>query len=119
MARQGASSSRHARENRDYDYRNPTPISRYNDTPERSPNESEEEDTDCPLSRDIMRAPIPAGLERFPNLPAYDGLTNPDDHVNNFNAILNFRKTSGAIRCRLFPTTLRKGALTWYTSLAP
>jgi hypothetical protein len=58
--------------------------------------------------------PIPAGLERLPNLPAYDGLTDPDDHVNNFNVILNFRKTSGAIRCRLFPTTLRKGALTWY-----
>ncbi|MCI52362.1 hypothetical protein A2U01_0073606, partial [Trifolium medium] len=26
---------------------------------------------------------------------------------------------SGAIRCRLFPTTLRKGAMTWYQSLAP
>jgi hypothetical protein len=126
---QGTSSSRHVRENRDYDHRSTTPIPRYNDSPERSPNGSEEEDTDCPLSRDIMRAPIPAGLERLPNLPAwlerlpnlpaYDGLIDPDDHVNNFNAILNFRKTSGAIRCRLFPTTLRKGALTWYTSLAP
>jgi hypothetical protein len=114
MARQGASSSRPAGENRDYNYRSLTPIPRYNDTPERSPNVSDEEDTDCPLSKDIMRAPIPTTLERLPNLPAYDGLTDPDDHVNNFNAILNFRKTSGAIRCRLFPTTLRKGALTWY-----
>jgi hypothetical protein len=66
-----------------------------------------------------MRAAIPAALERLPNLPSYDGLTDPDDHINNFNAILNFRKTSGAIRCRLFPTTLRKGALTWYISLPP
>jgi hypothetical protein len=46
-------------------------------------------------------------------------LTDPDDHVNNFNTILNFRNTSGAIRCRLFPATLRKGAFTWYTSLPP
>jgi hypothetical protein len=66
-----------------------------------------------------MRAPIPATLEKLPNLPSYDGLTDPNDHVDNFNAILNFRKTSKAIRCRLFPTTLRKGALTWYTSLPP
>jgi hypothetical protein len=27
--------------------------------------------------------------------------------------------TRRAIRCRLFPTTLRRGALTWYTSVAP
>ncbi|MCI59579.1 hypothetical protein A2U01_0080834, partial [Trifolium medium] len=26
---------------------------------------------------------------------------------------------SGAVRCRLFPTTLRKGVMTWYQSLAP
>lgn len=117
MARQGVSSSRHARNNREY--RSPSPAPRYDDAIEFSPNGSEEEDSACALSRDIMRAAIPAALERLPNLPSYDGLTDPDDHINNFNAILNFRKTSGAIRCRLFPTTLRKGALTWYTSLPP
>ncbi|KAK2399440.1 hypothetical protein QL285_049252 [Trifolium repens] len=95
MAKQGASSSCHARENGDY--RCSTPIPRYNDSPEYSLNRSDEEDSDCPLSGDIMRAPIPAGLEKLPNLPSYDGLTDPDYHVNNFNAILNFRKTSGAI----------------------
>ncbi|KAK2397422.1 hypothetical protein QL285_058998 [Trifolium repens] len=118
MARQGGTSSRPARE--DYEYRSPTPDRRYNDdTFEFSPNGSEEEDSVCTLSTDIMRAPIPAALERLPNLPSYDGLTDPDDHINNFNTILNFRRTSGAIRCRLFPATLRKGALTWYTSLPP
>ncbi|KAK2366720.1 hypothetical protein QL285_080069 [Trifolium repens] len=117
MARQGVSSSRHARDNREY--RSPSPIPRYDDATEYSPNGSEEEDSVCALSRDIMRAPIPTELEMLPNLPSYDGLTDPDGHINNFNTILNFRKTSGAIRCRLFPTTLRKGALTWYTSLPP
>ncbi|KAK2403502.1 hypothetical protein QL285_052932 [Trifolium repens] len=118
MARQGGTSSRPARE--DYEYRSPTPDRRYNDdTFEFSPNGSEEEDSVCALSTDIMRAPIPAALERLPNLPSYDGLTDPDDHIKNFNTILNFRRTSGAIRCRLFPTTLRKGALTRYTSLPP
>ncbi|KAK2376303.1 hypothetical protein QL285_077105 [Trifolium repens] len=118
MARQGGNSTRPARN--DYEYRSPTPVRRYDDdTLEISPTGSEEEHSVCALSREIMRAPIPAALERLPNLPSYDGLTDPDDHVNNFNTILNFRNTSGAIRCRLFPTTLRKGALTWYTSLPP
>ncbi|KAK2445077.1 hypothetical protein QL285_016049 [Trifolium repens] len=118
MARQGGTSGRPACD--EYEYRSPTSARRYHDdTFEVSPNGSEEEDNVGALSRDIMRAPIPAALERLPNIPSYNGLTDPDDHINNFNTILNFRKTSGAIRCRLFPTTLRKGALTWYTSLPP
>ncbi|MCI17560.1 hypothetical protein A2U01_0038708 [Trifolium medium] len=62
-----------------------------------------------------MRAPIPSGFEKPPPLGTYDGQTDPDD---NINAILDFRRVSGAIRCRLFPTTLRKRVMTWYQSLA-
>ncbi|MCI66400.1 hypothetical protein A2U01_0087658, partial [Trifolium medium] len=42
-----------------------------------------------------------------------------DDHVDNINAILDFRRVSGAISYRLFPTTLRRWAMAWYQSLAP
>ncbi|XP_045810472.1 uncharacterized protein LOC123904916 [Trifolium pratense] len=84
-----------------------------------SPNGSDEGDPRCPLSKDILRKHIPKGFERPPTLPAYDGLTDPDDHIANVNANLDFRNISGAIRCRLFPTTLRKGAMTWYQSLPP
>ncbi|MCI38105.1 hypothetical protein A2U01_0059333, partial [Trifolium medium] len=69
--------------------------------------------------RGIMRAPIPAGFERPPPLGTYDGQTVPDEHIHNINVILDFRMVSGAIRCRLFPTTLRKEAMAWYQSLAP
>ncbi|KAK2407999.1 L-type lectin-domain containing receptor kinase IX.1 [Trifolium repens] len=80
MARQGGNSTRPARN--DYEYRSPTPVRRYDDdTLEISPTGSEEEHSVCALSREIMRAPIPAALERLPNLPSYDGLTDPDDHV--------------------------------------
>ncbi|MCI67950.1 hypothetical protein A2U01_0089209, partial [Trifolium medium] len=47
-------------------------------------------------------------FERPPALPPYDGLTDPDDHISAINATLDFRRVSGAIRCRLFATTLRK-----------
>ncbi|MCI32501.1 hypothetical protein A2U01_0053715, partial [Trifolium medium] len=80
---------------------------------------SDEEDSRCPLSKEIMRAPIPAGFEKPPQLGTYDGQTDPDEHIDNINAFLDFRRVSGAIRCRLFPTTLRKGVMAWYQSLAP
>ncbi|MCI87876.1 hypothetical protein A2U01_0109161, partial [Trifolium medium] len=58
-----------------------------------------------------MRAPIPSGFEKPPSLGTYYGQTDPDEHIDNINAILDFCRVSGTIRCRLFPTTLRKGAM--------
>ncbi|MCI80458.1 hypothetical protein A2U01_0101729, partial [Trifolium medium] len=72
----------------------------------------DEEDYRCPLSKEIMRAPIPAGFGRPPPLGTYDGQTDPDEHIDNINVIIDLRMVNGAIRCRLFPTTLRKGAMT-------
>ncbi|MCI88174.1 hypothetical protein A2U01_0109460, partial [Trifolium medium] len=70
---QGASSSRNRG---NHGYRSPTP-------PRYSPYGSDEEPYSCPLSRDIMRAPIPSGFQKPPPLGTYDGQTDPDDHVNN------------------------------------
>ncbi|CAJ2629809.1 unnamed protein product [Trifolium pratense] len=97
--------------------RSPTP--EREDSPPLNSHESDEEDPRCPLSRDILQAPVPKGVERPPALPAYDGLTDPDEHIASINATLNFLRVSGAIRCRIFPTTLRKGAMAWYHSLPP
>ncbi|MCI44149.1 hypothetical protein A2U01_0065388, partial [Trifolium medium] len=107
MAKQGPSSSR-SRGNQGH--KSPTPP-RCNTPPRHSPPGSDEEDSRCPLSKEIMRAPIPAGFEKPPQLGTYDGQSDPDEHIDKVNAILNFRMVSGAIRCRLFPTTLRKGAM--------
>jgi hypothetical protein len=32
---------------------------------------------------------------------------------------LQYQRVKGPIRCRLFPTTLKKGPLDWYKSLPP
>ncbi|CAL5186312.1 unnamed protein product [Lathyrus oleraceus] len=67
-----------------------------------------------------MEAPLPKGMEKPPNLAVYDGTTDPDDHVDNVNAMLDYRNDiTGHLKCRLFSTTLRKGAMAWYKSLAP
>ncbi|CAJ2646545.1 unnamed protein product [Trifolium pratense] len=97
--------------------RSPTP--NREGSPPLNSQESDEEDPRCPLSHDILQAPVPKGFERPPALPAYDGLTDPDEHIASVNATLNFLRVNGAIRCRIFPTTLRKGAMAWYHSLAP
>ncbi|CAJ2632149.1 unnamed protein product [Trifolium pratense] len=97
--------------------RSPTPDRE--GSPPLNSHESDEDDPRCPLSHDILQAPVPKGCERPPPLPAYDGLSDPDEHIASVNATLNFLRVSGAIRCRIFPTTLRKGAMAWYHSLAP
>ncbi|MCI09591.1 hypothetical protein A2U01_0030678 [Trifolium medium] len=66
-----------------------------------------------------MRAHIPSGFEKPPPLETYDGQTDPDKHIDNINVILDFHRVSGPIICRLFLTTLMKGAMAWYQSLAP
>ncbi|MCI30145.1 hypothetical protein A2U01_0051354, partial [Trifolium medium] len=70
-----------------------------------------------PLSRRIMDLPLPAGLEKPPPMDIYDGSTDPVDHIENIDAVLEYRNVRGSIKCKLFPTTLRKGAMTWYKSL--
>ncbi|MCI90890.1 hypothetical protein A2U01_0112184, partial [Trifolium medium] len=49
----------------------------------------------------------------------YDGSTDPVDHIENIEAVLEYRNIRGSIKCKLFPTTLRKEAMTWYKSLPP
>ncbi|CAJ2667015.1 unnamed protein product [Trifolium pratense] len=115
MAKQGQSVSRSY--HTDQFSRSPTP--NREGSPPLNSQEGDEEDPRCPLSHDILQAPVPKGFERPPALPAYDGLSDPDEHIASVNATLNFLRVSGAIRCRIFPTTLRKGAMAWYHSLAP
>ncbi|MCI78842.1 hypothetical protein A2U01_0100113, partial [Trifolium medium] len=49
----------------------------------------------------------------------YDGSTDLVDHIENIEDVLEYRNVRGSIKCKLFPTTLRKGVMTWYKSLPP
>ncbi|MCI63518.1 hypothetical protein A2U01_0084775, partial [Trifolium medium] len=44
-----------------------------------------------------MKAPIPTGFEKPPQLGTYDGQADPDEHIENINAIFEFRMVTGAI----------------------
>ncbi|MCI38005.1 hypothetical protein A2U01_0059233, partial [Trifolium medium] len=72
-----------------------------------------------PLSRRIMEFPLPVGLEKPPAMDIYDRSTDSVDHIENIEAVLEYRNARGSIKCKMFPTTLRKGAMTWHKSLPP
>ncbi|MCI90472.1 hypothetical protein A2U01_0111764, partial [Trifolium medium] len=54
-----------------------------------------------------MRVSLSVGLEKPPPLDTFDGSTDPNDHIENIEAVLDYRGVQGSIKCKLFPTTLR------------
>ncbi|MCI67330.1 hypothetical protein A2U01_0088588, partial [Trifolium medium] len=66
-----------------------------------------------------MRLSLPVRLEKPTPMDIYDGSTDPNDHIENIDVVLDYTGVRGSIKCKLFPTTLRKGAMTWYKSLPP
>ncbi|GAU47210.1 hypothetical protein TSUD_403510, partial [Trifolium subterraneum] len=90
---------------------------RREETPTHSPGWSDDEVYKGPLSRQIMGLKLPRALQKSPQLGKYDGLTDPDIHIQNIDVILNYQAVRGGIKCRIFPTTLVEGAMAWYRSL--
>ena len=70
-----------------------------------------------PFTRHICDAQIPCGLEKPLQMDSYDGTTNPNEYIENIKAILTYRSMRGAVKCKLFITTLRRGAMTWFKNL--
>ncbi|XP_058726960.1 uncharacterized protein LOC131598365 [Vicia villosa] len=58
-------------------------------------------------------------MEKPPTLDPYDGTIDPDDHIKNIEAVMEYHVVHGSIKCQIFPTTLRKGTMTWYINLPP
>jgi len=70
-----------------------------------------------PFTWCIRDTPIPRGLEKPPQMDSYDGTSDPDEHIENIEVVLTYRSVRGAVKCKLFVTTLRRGAMTWFKNL--
>ena len=62
--------------------------------------------TDSPFTTAILECPVPLKF-RLPQPKPFDGLKDPQDHLNTFKTTLGLQQSLDEIRCRSFPTTLK------------
>jgi len=58
----------------------------------------------------IMDSPLPDKWKSF-NRDRYDGTTDLDEHVDAYTTHMSLYTTDNAVLCRVFPTSLKGGAL--------
>jgi len=64
----------------------------------------------------IMDTPLPDKWKGF-NRDRYDGTTDPDEHMDAYTTHMSLYTTDDAVLCRVFPTSLKGGAVSWFTKL--
>ncbi|XP_030970585.1 uncharacterized protein LOC115990960 [Quercus lobata] len=72
--------------------------------------------TDSPFTAVVFECPVPSKFY-LPQLEPFDGLRNPQDHLNTFKTTLGLQQPPDEILCRSFPTTLKGAAREWFTKL--
>nr|XP_023928486.1 uncharacterized protein LOC112039815 [Quercus suber] len=72
--------------------------------------------TDSPFTPAVLKCLVPSKF-RLPQLELFDGLKDPQDHLNTFKTTLGLQQPPDEILCRSFPTTLKKVAKEWFTKL--
>jgi len=50
-------------------------------------------------------------------MDSYDRTTDQDEHMENIEVVLTYRSVRDVVKCKLFVTTLRRGAITWFKYL--
>ncbi|XP_050249276.1 uncharacterized protein LOC126696619 [Quercus robur] len=72
--------------------------------------------TDSPFTTAVLECPLSSKF-RLPQLKPFDGLKDPQDHLNTFKTILSLQQPPDEILCHSFPTTLKRAAREWFTKL--
>ena len=72
--------------------------------------------TDSPFTAAVLECPVSLKF-RLPQLELFNGLKDPQDHLNTFKTTLGLQQPADEILCRSFPTTLKDAAREWFTKL--
>ena len=72
---------------------------------------------DSPFTTAILECLVPSKF-RLLQLESFDGLKDPQDHLNTFKTTLGLQQPPDEILCRSFPTTLKGAAREWFTKLS-
>ncbi|KAL0381132.1 UNVERIFIED_CONTAM: hypothetical protein Sangu_0177500 [Sesamum angustifolium] len=70
-----------------------------------------------PFSTAILAEALPTGV-KVSNLSEYDGIGDPQEHLDKFYAKIDWYDLSDAAYCKVFRTTLSKRALAWFKQLS-
>ncbi|CAB4310603.1 unnamed protein product [Prunus armeniaca] len=76
-----------------------------------------EEEIPLPYTQDLLKARV-VGDSKAPKIPLYDGMTDPYDHLDNFLYAMEGRGVNETTKCRMFSTTLKGPAMSWFKRLA-
>ena len=72
--------------------------------------------TNSPFTTAVLECPVPSKF-RLPQLESFDGLKDPQDHLNTFKTTLGLQQPPDEILCCSFSTTLKGAAREWFTKL--
>lgn len=73
---------------------------------------------DPPFTPAIIAAPYPARF-KMSSIAPYDGSTDVDEHLQNYQAHMLIQNTNEAALCKVFCLTLTGAARQWYRRLVP
>ena len=62
--------------------------------------------TDSPFTAAVLECPVSLKF-RLPQLELFNGLKDPQDHLNTFKTTLGLQQPPDKILCHSFPTTLK------------
>ncbi|XP_057444339.1 uncharacterized protein LOC130736535 [Lotus japonicus] len=71
-----------------------------------------------PFSQEIAEEEIPEHVKTLA-LDSYSGSSDPKEHLVYFNTRMVIAGVNDAVKCKLLPSTFRKSAMTWFTTLPP
>ena len=72
--------------------------------------------TDSPFTTAVLECSVPSKFQ-LPQLELFDGLKDPQDHLNTFKTTLGLQLPPNEMLCHSFPTTLKEVAREWFTKL--
>ena len=72
--------------------------------------------TESPFTAAVLECPVPSKF-LLPQLKPFEGLKDPQDHLNTFKTTLGLQQPPDEILCRFFPTTLKGAAREWFIKL--
>ena len=72
--------------------------------------------TDSPFTAAVLECPVPSKF-RLPQLEPFNGLKDPQEHLNTFKTTLGLQQPPDEILCCSFPTTLKGVTREWFIKL--